>query len=227
MIEDPQLALIRTDAVGTAFYDSVMERISRRSRSPHGIVVHFAGICGNELFVVTVYRDASDRTTMFSDFSGPEIANELHESKTRADLTRHEFAVHRLLVADSVEKTAQRPIVEPRSAMFVVDPAMTLEAYRKATVLAHFPDRWPEGLLMHMLFSHGKQMSVIDLWTTKEFARPHYTNTVVPSTEQSLGEKLPENQFENGWIDLHALTVNLKPDDPLRDYSSPEFAGAD
>lgn len=226
MIESPRLALIRTDAVGTAFYDSVMDRIAQRSRKPRGIVLHFAGTCGDELFVVTVYRDSSTRAAMFTDFSGPEIANELHESETRADLTRHELEVKRMLASDELTNVAERPISAPKSALFVVDPDMTTEAYRKAAALANFPDRWPEGLLLHLLFSSNKQMGVFDLWSSKELARPHYENTIAPSTEETLGKKLAEGQFQNGWIELHALTVNLRPDDPLREYSDPAVAGS-
>lgn len=226
MIEEPQLALIRTEAVGTDFYDKVIARIDKRSRKPRGIALHFAGTCADELFVVTVYRDAVSRADMFTDFTGPEIANELHESGTRADISRHEYQVHRLLVADSLESVAERLTNETWSAMFVVDPAMTTEIYARTTALARFPERWPDGLQAHILFSTGNQLGIFDIWNSKEAADVHYKNTIAPSSEESLGSKLPEGQFENSWIELHSFIVNLPRDDSLRSFSSPALLGS-
>lgn len=226
MVAEPQLALIRTDAVGVDFYDKVIARIDRRSRQPRGIALHFAGTCADELFVVTVYRDATSRAEMFTDFTGPEIANELHESGTRADISRHEYELHRLLVADSLVSDTARSSEEPWSALFVVDPAMTTDIYARTTALAGFPERWPRGLQVHLLFSTGQRLGIFDIWNSKALADSHYKNTIAPSTEESLGRPLPEGQFENGWIDVHSLKVNLSHDDPMRDFSSPELAGS-
>lgn len=216
----PQLALIRTKSVGIEFYDRVMDRMAQRPRKPRGIVLHFAGTNASELFVVTVYRDILSRADQFSDFSGPEITNELRESGLATDIGRHEFAIERLLMGADVEPIAARPLSTPRFAFLVVDEKMTANSYRDSTERARFPEVWPEGLETHLVFRHREQLSVIDIWRSREAARQHYSSSIVPSVSISLGEEMPTNAINENWIELHSLTITLAADDPLRSFSN-------
>lgn len=198
MIEQPQLAVIRTDAVGADFYDRVMDRIAGRQRRPRGIAVHFAGSNADELFVVTIYRDIEAQAGMFTDFSGPEIINELHESDTRADLSRDEYTLERLWIAESLGPISERPVAKPMFACLLLDGQMTSAAYEASVEDSRTSGNWPEGLQLHAAFRRGQHLGFVELWTSSELAESH---------------------SREGRLELHSLTVTLALDDPLRDFA--------
>lgn len=213
------MAMIRTSGVGIEFYDRVMDRMAARSRRPHGVAVHFAGLCDGEINVVTVYRDATSRTATFADFSGPEIANAQVEGPERADIGRVEYEVERLLVSDDLSQSTERPVGRDLFAYTHFDAEMTADVYLKAVEHSSFPETWPSGLLLHMLCRHGRELVVIDIWDSHRAAGDHYTGTIRPSVEAVLGHPLPDRLTGDDVIKLHSLTVALEPDDPLRSFS--------
>lgn len=211
--------MIRTKSVGTDFYDRVMDRIANRPRKPRGILMHFAGANADELFVITAYRDSLSRADQFTDFSGPEIANELRDSNLAQDIGRHEFAIVRLLIAPDVDQLAERPLREPRYAFLFVDEKMTEATYVDSTTRARFPEVWPDELETHLVFRHREQLSVIDIWRSREAAKQHYMSAIRPNVALAIGEEMPAGGFGDNWIELHALTLTLAQDDPLRSFS--------
>lgn len=216
---EPTMAMIRNTGVGIDFYDKVMDRIAARSRRPRGVAVHLAGLCEGEINVITIYRDATSRTDVFSDFSAPEIANEQASGPQRADIGRVEFEVERLLISDRLPRSVERPVERDLYAYTHFDTELTADVYLEAAERSTFPEVWPDGLLLHTLCRHSTEMVVIDLWDSHEAAAAHYVNTIRPNVEAVLGHPLPDRLTGDDVIKVHALTVTLESDDPLRNFS--------
>lgn len=202
LIAEPQLAVIRTERVGVDFYARVMDRIAKRQRKPRGVLLHLAGTNANELFVVTVYRDALSRADLFRDFSGPEIINELRESGISEDIGRDEFEVVQIQMATDFEQQAQRPLATPRFAFLFIDGQITPSIDAQSTEQLRLPELWPEELDTHIVFREREQLGRIDIWRSQEAAEQHYGPTLPPSAA----------------IELAALTNTIAADDPMRSF---------
>lgn len=211
--------MIRTDSVDADFYNRVLDRIERRDRRPQGIALHLAGRSASELFVITVYRDEIAMADMFRMFTAPEMSNELQASGVTADISRHEFSVERLWISESVQPSRQRPLSRPRYAYLFADPIMTADVYEEAIDRSHFPERWPDGLLIHMVTSRGVRFGVVDIWDSPEKAKQHYVASIIPNSSIASGTEISLAGVGDNWISLHALSVLLEPSDPLRWFS--------
>lgn len=211
--------MIRTSGVGIEFYDRVMDRMAARPRRPQGVAVHFAGLCDGEINVVTIYRDSVARTDVFADFSGPEIANAQLAGPDRTDISRDEFEIDHLLVADELTQTVERPVERELFGFIHMNHGASTEQYDEAARRSRFPEEWPKGLLLHTACRHGGEQVVIDLWNSRDEAAEFYTKTIQPISTQVMGRDAPDLLAGDRMVRIHSLTVTLGPGDPLRRFS--------
>lgn len=220
------MAMIRTNGVGIEFYDRVMDRMAERARRPHGVAVHFAGLCEGEINVVTIYRDATARTDVFADFSGPEIANAQLVGPERTDISREEFEVDHLYLDDELKRTVERPVEQPMYAFVHMGDGASKSEYEEAARRSRFPEEWPRGMLLHVACRHGGEQVVVDLWKSLGDAAEFYAKTIQPIAESVMDREAPDLLSSDRAIELHALTVTLDSADPLRSYSRPATSEA-
>jgi hypothetical protein len=212
--------MIRSSGVGIDFYKGVIERIAERDRGPRGIVLHFAGSTASETFVLSVYSGRTAMTRMFTDFTGPEIANQLHRVGVTDDITRHEFPVERLFMDKALTARAFEH-TEPGEyfGFAFFDGAITKTNYEIMEKSAKFPAAWPDGLLVHLVANFGDRWGVFDLWDSTEQAQAHYLGAVVPAAAKAGGFESTTPGLGKNWIDIHTLYVPAVEDDPVRHFA--------
>lgn len=214
----PHLTLIRTAEIDLDVYSEIAKRIGTKAGDLRGILLHFAGRAGGELFVVTAYRDASSMREVFNMVSGPAIAEAASAAGRSLDVTHHELKIERLWAADGLEPMGEQNLTEPHFAFVFNDPRMTREIYEQTVDAANFPEQWPSGLMTHLLSSQGSSHAIIDIWNDQEAAEAHYAKTIVPNASKSAGVEDPQELAGDNRINLRSLSINLTADDPMRRY---------
>lgn len=220
MIIDPHIAIIRTSIDHVApLYEAVMQRIADRSEQPRGVLLHFAALQNGKFLVGTIFRDNETMLEGFLGFTAPETQNEMVSSGRPADITRDQYPLERLLVADEVEA---RPFsFQPAGEIAACssDAAdIPIDVHRSLVAESGQNDAPVPGRLATIAYQVGAAVHAVDFWESRERGQAYYEEHVYPVYEELRPGRITEETIEKSWMKLHAFVVCSPADDPQRNF---------
>ncbi len=219
MIIDPHIAVIRT-APSTEFFDNVVQRVLARDEQPEGVLLQYSAIHRGELIVGTLFRDAEAMRDTFVRFTSIEAQNEMRETGESFDLTRDEYELERLLIAEDVP--AEEFSATPSSKIAAITSELyklTPDEYREVTSELGWFDRPAPGRIAHVAYNHKGSMRSIDFWESRAAGEAWLDSSVTAAFEEMYPGRRSDELREASWLDVHSLVVSIERDDPLRDFA--------
>lgn len=220
VIIDPHIAIIRTSIDHAApLYEGVMQRIAERSEQPRGVLLHFSTRRDDNFLVGTIFIDSATMLEGFLGFSAPEAQNEMVSSGRAADISRDEYPLERLLVADEVEA---RPFsFQPAGEIAACssDAAnITVDVYRSLVAESGQNEAPVPGRLATIAYRVGDAVHAVDFWESRARGQSYYEEHVYPIYEEMRPGLITEETIEKSWMDLHSFIVCAPADHPQRHF---------
>lgn len=209
---DPRLTIVRSHDAGAEFYDAVVNRINAQPEvrdEDNGVMFHFSGNHGDEFFVVSAYRDPEVASSMFAEFTSPQVANVISETSSAADISRDEFEITSYAVNDDENLQGFR-FTKPGEfvAVLVTDEAIQRERYIQTTRRARFPEEWPEGLVIHVAGMFGSHWGVFDLWRADADIEGFYSERIEPAVKALYPDLVVTGLDRPQAIAVHSLHID-------------------
>jgi hypothetical protein len=146
---------------------------------------------------------------MFTESTGPDFAEIVRETGGGPDLSRDEFEIFSFAVHADDELQGFR-FTDPGEfvAVLVTNPDITPERYALTTAAADFPDKWPEGLVIHVAGMFGNHMGVFDVWHGDANMGAFYVDRLAPAIHKLTPEVTTSIDQNPSAIELHSLYIN-------------------
>jgi hypothetical protein len=224
MFLDPQIAVIRTDERGPAFYDTVLTRIAGRTEQPEGVLFHFSGMRGPQFLVGTAFSDRAFMQRGFMNYVAPETTGAIVDTGAAIDLERDEYELEHLHVPASVPPSPFQNVPAGGIVAHSSDHMSTRDLYwatvnKGGLFLSETP-----GLVAHVAFNKGEYVAVFDFWESRAIGEAWYAEKIAAAGDEVTRKLLAGAPWNEGWIDLHSFLVAAPADDPLRDFRRPQGA---